>query len=99
MVIRRILNVVVGRTTVTVDEVEASARYVESPLLKVPASTWRRAARMIDRFGPEQALALLDERAERCIERRDVPSAVRWRNVMAAIHAIVADECPKDRLN
>jgi hypothetical protein len=81
------------------DEIEEAPRPGESDFRPGFPSTWRRAARLIDRFGADEALALLDQRAERCIERADLPSAIRWRNVMAAIHAIILDDWPKSRLN
>jgi hypothetical protein len=52
---------------------------------------------LIDRYGADGALALLDERAEKCIGRCDLASAVRWRNVMAAIHAISSETPGTDR--
>jgi hypothetical protein len=55
-------------------------------------STWQRAARLVARHGADQALELLDQRAERAVGRRDIKTARRWRDVMAAIHAIITDE-------
>ncbi len=57
----------------------------------MPPRTWRRASRIIDRYGADAALELLDARAEKAFERGDIPSAVRWRDVMAAIHATIND--------
>lgn len=57
----------------------------------MPPRTWRRASRIINRYGVDVALELLDTRADRAVERGDIPSAVRWRDVMAAIHAIIND--------
>ncbi len=58
----------------------------------MPPRTWRRASRIMDRYGADQALELLDARASRAVDRNDIPSAVRWRDVMAAIHAVINDE-------
>ena len=57
----------------------------------MPPRTWRRASRVIDRYGADAALELLDARAERAFKRGDIPGAVRWRDVMAAIHATIND--------
>ncbi len=57
----------------------------------MPPRTWRRASRIIDRYGADTALEVLDARAEKAVERGDIPSAVRWRDVMAAIHAVIND--------
>jgi hypothetical protein len=91
MFIRRILTVFLGRTTIALDEIEADGSAREAILQQVPPAAWRRASRLIDRYGTDGALALLDERAERCVDRRDLASAVRWRNVMAAIHAVSSE--------
>lgn len=88
MSIRRILTVFLGRTTVTLDEIETDGWGREGILQQVPPAAWRRASQLIDRYGADEALALLDKKAERCIARRDLASAIRWRNVMAAIHAV-----------
>lgn len=89
----------IGRTTVTMDVIEGSSPTDLGVYHQVPPAIWRRAARLIERFGADEALAELDRRAEECVDRQDVPSAVRWRNVMAAIHAISSEDVVKDRLN
>lgn len=61
----------------------------------MPPRTWRRAAGIMDRYGADQALALLDARAMRALGRGDAATAVRWRDVMAAIHAVI-EENPSD---
>jgi hypothetical protein len=58
----------------------------------MPPRTWRRAARIMDRYGPDEALQLLDARANNAVDRGDISCAVRWRDVMAAIHAVIKDE-------
>ncbi|MGY3577823.1 hypothetical protein [Bradyrhizobium sp. USDA 4504] len=77
------------------DSIEGGASFDQG----VYHQLWRRAARLIERFGADEALAELDRRAERCVDRRDVRSAVRWRNVMAAIHAISSGKCGKGQTN
>lgn len=99
MIIRRILTTRIGRTTVSMDLVEPSSSGGQGLYDRLVPMAWRRAARLIERFGVDEALAELDRRAERCVDRRDVPSAVRWRNLMAAIHAISSDQCDKRRMN
>jgi len=64
----------------------------------MPARVWRRASRLIDRYGADQALEALDARAHAAVLRGDTPTAIRWRDLMAAIHAIINDEpLPGDR--
>jgi hypothetical protein len=57
----------------------------------MPPRTWRRASRIMNRYGAVVALELLDARAERAFKRGDIPGAVRWRDLMAAIHATIND--------
>jgi hypothetical protein len=64
------------------DEIEEAPRPGESDFRPRFPSTRRRAARLIDRFGADYALALLDRRAERCIERVDLPSAIPFAKVV-----------------
>lgn len=51
-------------------------------------ATWRRAAKFLKVLGGDKALDLMDERAERALVRGDFDTCERWRNLMAAIHAI-----------
>src|SRR4051812_44239187 len=62
------------------------------PRYELPAQVWRRAAWFMSRFGAPRALDLIDARAERALERGNVPAACRWRNLIAAIHAVEEDE-------
>lgn len=55
-------------------------------------SMWRRGARFIAKYGPDRALELIDGRAERAFRRADMRTCMRWRDVMAAIHAISDEE-------
>lgn len=65
------------------------------PSYNLPPQAWRRGAQLIGRFGVEGALELLDARAEKLLQEGNIPAAIRWRNVMAAIHAVQEDErCP-----
>ncbi|NRP75118.1 hypothetical protein ILFOPFJJ_06041 [Ensifer psoraleae] len=63
-------------------------------------SAWFRGIRMMRRYGPDLALELLDERANRCYERKDIPMCYRLRDLMVAIHAMTEDEVqPNDRVH
>jgi hypothetical protein len=44
------------------------------------------------RYGSEQALELLDQRAERAFAKNDIAMCYRLRDLMVAIHAIEEDE-------
>lgn len=55
-------------------------------------ATWRRAMRIMQQYGDETALSLLDERAERALIKGNLSVCVRWRDLMAAIHALVESE-------
>jgi len=50
------------------------------------------AARLINHYGSEEALDLIDERANRASNRGDYETARRWRTLITAIHAIENDE-------
>ncbi|MEW6147750.1 MAG: hypothetical protein ACOY3N_31640 [Bradyrhizobium sp.] len=81
------------------DVIEERSSFGQGIYHQLTPTTWRRAARLIEHFGADEALAALDRRAENCVDRRDVPSAVRWRNVMAAIHAISSGESAESQMN
>lgn len=58
----------------------------------LPRRTWRRGVKFMKHFGAEQALEVIDQRAERATERGDYETARRWRDLITAIHAIQEDE-------
>lgn len=58
----------------------------------LPARIWRRAARLVTDLGVEPALVRMDERAERSLDRGDVASACRWRDLMTAVHSMSEEE-------
>lgn len=58
----------------------------------LPPSVWRRASGIVGRLGVEEGLAALDARADRALERGHVELACRWRDLMAAIHAMSEGE-------
>jgi hypothetical protein len=46
----------------------------------------------MEHFGVEQALDLIDQRAERAANRGDYDTARRWRTLITAIHATQEEE-------
>ncbi len=63
-------------------------------------STWHRGVRLMERFGSDRALELMDSKAERAFERGDLVTCSKWRDLMGVIHAVVADEPqPNDRIH
>jgi hypothetical protein len=55
-------------------------------------TTWLRAIKFMDHFGPRQALEVIDQRAERAADRGDYKTASRWRCLITAIHAIQEED-------
>ena len=53
---------------------------------------WRRAASLLSKHQTEQALQIIDDRAERAVNGGRYEAACRWRELLAAIHAICTDE-------
>ena len=49
-------------------------------------------SKLMKHFGSDQALVLIDERAERAADRGNYEAARRWRDLITAIHALEADE-------
>ncbi len=63
-------------------------------------TTWHRGTRLMQRFGSDQALELLDARADRALARGNLKLCHRWRDLMGVIHAIESDEPqPTDRIH
>jgi hypothetical protein len=63
-------------------------------------STWHRGVRLMERFGSDRALELMDSMAERALGRGDLGMCCKWRDLMGVIHAIEADEPqPNDRIH
>jgi hypothetical protein len=58
----------------------------------IPRQAWIRGVKLMEHFGAEQALALIDQRANRAGDRGDYETARRWRTLITAIHAIQEDE-------
>ena len=63
-------------------------------------SDWRRACRMIERHGFDGSLRAMDGRAWAAAEAGRLGMCVRWRDIMAAVHAIGSDSpLPCDRVH
>src|ERR1700692_3942230 len=58
----------------------------------IPRMSWLRGVKFLNHFGPEKALDLIDERAERAADRGDYETARRWRTLITAIHALTEEE-------
>lgn len=86
---RKILDEVIGsfRVKLEVSEGEPSLRDYG-----LGRQAWIRGVKFIRHFGAEQALDLIDQRAERAGDRGDYDTARRWRTLITAIHAIQEDE-------
>lgn len=55
---------------------------------------------MMQRYGSDNALELMDDRADRALARSDIATCQKWRELMAVIHAIENDEPqPIDRIH
>lgn len=62
------------------------------PECPVGRTTWKRALRLLKKFGPDRALELIDQRAWKAFERGDDNTSRRWRDLMIVIHAAQEDE-------
>jgi len=58
----------------------------------IPRQAWLRGVKFMQHFGAEQALEVIDQRAERAASRGDYDTARRWRELITAIHAMQEDE-------
>lgn len=62
--------------------------------------TWHRGVRLMEHFGIDRALELMDQRAHRSLDRGDYEMCCKWRDLMTVIHAVIADEPqPNDRVH
>lgn len=79
----------VGHVTVRIESIGGNRGAVDwAP----PPSDWRRAVRLIERLGVEGSLNAMDQRAERALCNGRVAVAVRWRNLMVAVHMLSREE-------
>ena len=86
---RKILDEVVGDFRIRLESIQADPGIHD---YGIPHRAWRRGVKFMQHFGAEQALEVIDQRAERAAERGDYDSARRWRDLITAIHAIQEDE-------
>lgn len=92
-----LLNEVIGAFRIRLETIEADLGVHD---YGIPRQAWRRGAKFIQHFGPEQALDLIDQRAEHAADRGNYDSARRWRDLITAIHAIQEDEqLPGDKIH
>jgi hypothetical protein len=86
---RKILDEIIGRLHVTMEVIEGEPTIHD---YGIPRQAWIHGVKLMEHFGAEQALYLIDERAERATDRGDYDSARRWRDLITAIHTIQEDE-------
>lgn len=86
---RKILDEVVSNVRIMLELMEADAGIHD---YGIPRQAWLRGVKFMQHFGAEQALELIDRRAERAAERGDYDTARRWRDLITAIHAVQEDE-------
>jgi hypothetical protein len=85
----KILDEIIGRFRVKLEVSDADPTLHDYGISR---QTWIRGVKLMNHFGAEQALDLIDQRAERAADRRDFDTARRWRTLITAIHAIQEDE-------
>ena len=90
MTTKKIHDVTVHGIRIMIDEIIGDHAMTHD--YGIPRTAWIRAVKLMSHFGIEQALDLIDERAERAVDRGDYESARRWRDLITAIHAIERDE-------
>ncbi|WP_256752330.1 hypothetical protein [Mesorhizobium sp. Mes31] len=88
----------VGRYDVTIESmVDSTSRLHDYGFGR---ETWYRGVKMMQRYGSDKALELMDDRADRALARSDIVTCQKWRDLMAVIHAIENDEPqPIDRIH
>jgi len=86
---KKITDQTVGRFRILLEKIDGDP---ENHDYGLPRAAWMRAIRLMNHYGSDTALDLIDKRAERAADRGDYASAERWRNLITAIHAIENDE-------
>jgi hypothetical protein len=89
MKIRKILDEVGGRARLKMEIFEGERAPHDYGISRM---AWLRGAKLMKHHGPDKALELIDERAERAADRGDFETSRRWRSLITAIHAIEEDE-------
>jgi hypothetical protein len=93
---RKIFEGLIGGFRVSLEEISAESTNAGPHHYGVSKTAWRAGAQILNKLSVDDALAVLDARAERSIERGDIEAARRWRDVMAVVHAIAADDAPSE---
>lgn len=95
---RKKTEYVVGKYDITIESiVDDSSRLHDYGFSR---ATWHRGARLMQRLGSDQALELMDTKADRALARGDLKMCHKWRDLMGVIHAIEAEEPqPTDRIH
>src|SRR5579863_4091228 len=83
------LDETMGRFRVLLEVIESNPGVHDYGL---PRTAWKRAVQFMNYYGPDEALDVIDQRAERATGRGDYETARRWRTLIAAIHAIESDQ-------
>jgi hypothetical protein len=97
MKVKKILDETIGRFRIVLETSDGDHTLHD---YGIPAQSWRRGVKLLNHFGAEQALELIDQRAERAADRRDFETARRWRTLITAIHAIQEEErLPGDQVH
>jgi hypothetical protein len=86
---RKILDEVVGDFRIKLESIENDLGLHD---YGIPRQAWLRGVKFMQHFGAEQALDIIDQRAERAASRGDYDTARRWRELITAIHAMQEDE-------
>jgi hypothetical protein len=69
-------------------------------LRALPRRTWHRAVRFVRCYGVEDALDMINHRAEVAAEKSDYATSARWRTLITAIHAMTEPEfLPGERVH
>jgi hypothetical protein len=97
MKVKKILDDVVGKFRIKLEVYEGDPALHDYGISR---QSWIRGAKFMKHFGAEQALELIDQRAERAADRGNYNTARRWRTLITAIHAIQEDEqLPGDKVH
>ncbi len=87
--VKEVLNEIVGDFRIKLESIEEDLSVHD---YDIPRQAWIRGVRFMQHFGAEQALEIIDQRAERAASRGDYETARRWRELITAIHAVQEDE-------
>jgi hypothetical protein len=86
---KKTLDTIIRGVRITIEEIEGDLGF---HAYGIPRMAWIRGVKLMNHYGSEKALDLIDQRAERAADRGDYETARRWRSLITAIHAIEEDE-------